>query len=332
MGSKPLKTAVVVTAEFEAIWPYVADHLRQELGGDSAVQTVRVPAGQDTPLPELITAPAQVERLIALGIDLGETELDALPALVEVVASLGYQEPPGLAPAAAARGIRLVTHESEGFWGQSVAEFALGLTIAALRRIPQRHHQLIAGPDPWQYPAEQYADDPRFSSGTVQGKRVRIVGAGNVASRYAAFTHALGADVAAWDPYAAEPAFDRAGSRREHFLDRLIEDAEIFAPMVPLTDGTRGLVDADLLRRLPSGCLVVLATRAAVVDVAELRRRVTADELSLAADVFDVEPLPPHDPLIGRDNVVHTPHLAGRTKEANLRWATMLLDRFSDDR
>ena len=157
---------------------------------------------------------------------------------------------------------------------------------------------------------------------------MRIVGAGNIGSRYASFVKMLGADVAVWDPYAAEPAFHRAGSRREFHLDRLVEDAEIFVPMVPLTDSTRGLVTAEHIRALPVGCLVVLATRANICDMPTLRVRVLADELALAADVFDVEPLPLDDPLLGRENVVHSPHNAGRTRYANERWAGALTDQF----
>ena len=322
-----MKTAIIVTPEFESIWPFVADHLQRLLTARGDVRLIRL--AESTPTAsEVVAEPQRVERLIALGIGVTEADLDAFPALREVAASLGYDEPPGLAEALAQRGIRRVAHGSEGFWGQSVAEFALGLTIAALRGIPQRHHLIITGPDAWQYEAQQYGDDSRFSNGTIAGKRVRIVGAGNIASRYASFTHALGADVAAWDPYAAEPGFHRSGTRREHFLDRLVDDAEIFAPMVPLTPSTQGLVTAELIGRLPRGCLVVVATRAKIIDTAELRRRVIADELSLAADVFDVEPLAPDDPLIGRANVVHTPHIAGRTRDANHRWAEMLMDQF----
>jgi phosphoglycerate dehydrogenase-like enzyme len=154
------------------------------------------------------------------------------------------------------------------------------------------------------------------------------VGAGNIGSRFAAFAHALGADVAAWDPFAPEAGFHRAGSRREHHLERLVADAEIFAALVPLTDSTRGLVTAAHIDALPTGCLVVLVTRARIVDVDAVRRRVLADELALAADVFDVEPLPLDDPLLSRHNVVHTPHIAGRTADANHAWARMLADQF----
>ncbi|MCB0122627.1 MAG: hypothetical protein KDE58_10305, partial [Caldilineaceae bacterium] len=134
--------------------------------------------------------------------------------------------------------------------------------------------------------------------------------------------------VATWDPYAPDPAFHRAGSRRSYHLDRLVQDAEIFAPMVPLTESTRGVVTATHIAALPKGCLVVLATRANICDMAALRRRVLADELALAADVFDVEPVPLDDPLLGRHNVVHTPHLAGRTRDSNRQWAAELLAQF----
>ena len=163
----------------------------------------------------------------------------------------------------------------------------------------------------------------------MAGKRVRVVGAGNIASRYASFVNFLGADVAAWDPFAPEPCFHRAGARREHFLTKLVQDAEIFVPMVPLTDKTRGLVTAAHIESLPNGCLVVLVTRAGICDVPALRRRVLNDELALAADVFDIEPLPLGDPLLGRHNVVHTPHNAGRTMHANHAYARMLVEQFS---
>lgn len=96
--------------------------------------------------------------------------------------------------------------------------------------------------------------------------------------------------------------------------------------MVPLTDKTADLVTAAHIGALPRGTLV---TRAGICDMTAVRRRVLAGELSLAADVFDVEPLPLDDPLLGHPNVVHTPHNAGRTKQAGERWAEMLLEQFA---
>ena len=63
--------------------------------------------------------------------------------------------------------------------------------------------------------------------------------------------------------------------------------------------------------------------------MAALRERILMDELAGAFDVYDVEPLPPDDPLRGRANVVHTPHIAGRTRDANLRVADVIADDFA---
>jgi phosphoglycerate dehydrogenase-like enzyme len=71
-----------------------------------------------------------------------------------------------------------------------------------------------------------------------------------------------------------------------------------------------------------------MVTRAGICDTEAIRRRVLADELSLAADVWDVEPLPLDDLLLGRHNVVHTPHNAGRTIDANRLWAEKLVMQF----
>jgi phosphoglycerate dehydrogenase-like enzyme len=294
------------------------------------VTFVRVADGSDASLAQLLGDASGIRRLISLGLTVTAADLDSLSAVEEVFVSTGYEAPAPAVELLETRGIRQLAHRSEGFWGQSVSEFALGLTLAALRQIAHSHHAIQSGLEAWDYPFHQFSDDARFTNGTVFGKRVRIVGAGNIASRYASFMNMLGADVAVWDPYASEPAFHRAGARKEWHLEKLVTDAEIFVPMVPLTPSTEGLVTAEHLRALPTGCLVVQATRAKIVDTVELRRRVIADELSLAADVFDVEPLPLDDPLLGRANVVHTPHLAGRTKESNYRWAEMIAEQLPE--
>ena len=72
----------------------------------------------------------------------------------------------------------------------------------------------------------------------------------------------------------------------------------------------------------------MVVTRAGICDFQALRDRVLADELALAADVFDIEPLELDDRLLARPNVIHTPHNAGRTKDANRSWAQALADEF----
>ncbi len=332
---------IIVHPRFDAIWPWAADHFQQLWCRQGTPAFVRLADEDPATLAagwQQAGAPTDVERLICLGVTASRADLQPLEALREAVFGGGDcdEEAQQLL---ATRNVIVYRQRSEGFWGQSVSEVGLALTLDALRRIPQLHRQIIDSQDPWDYSppeghgrprarGQQYCDDDRFTSGTLAGKRVRVVGAGNIGSRYASFAHALGADVAVWDPFAAEPAFHRAGARREQHLESLVAEAEIFAPMLPLTDSTRGLVAARYIDALPTGCLVVTVTRAAICDTQALRRRVLADELALAADVFDVEPLPLDDPLVGRHNVVHTPHIAGRTADANRSWAEALAGQF----
>ncbi len=339
MREAGVRSVIVVTPAFERVWPFAADHLHALWRFEGAAELIR---SASAGLVQLVPDPGTVTRLISLAQPVALADLDAFGALEEAVLyASAYGEEVGeeVKEALERRGVTLYRHGSVDYWGQSVAEFALALTLCALRRIPQTYRQMLSDLSVWDYSppggvgkpgerGEQFGDDPRFASGTLEGKRLRVVGMGNIGSRYASFAHALGAEVAAWDPYASDPCFHRAGARREFHLTHLAQDAEIFAPMLPLSAATRGLVTRELLERLPTGCLVVLATRANICDMPALRQRVLADELSLAADVFDTEPLPLDDPLLGRHNVVHTPHNAGRTKEANHRFAEQLVRLF----
>lgn len=335
---------IAVHPDFDGVWPFAAVHFHT-LWPDA--EFIRPAHGNDRPLGEVVADAGladlvgNVTRLACLGMPVTVACLKEFGALEEATfqATCGRGLDEQCDAHLAAAGVAVYDHPSEGFWSQSVAEFGLALTLCGLRRIPQLHREIIDGQTPWDYEppggqgrpgarGQQFGDDPAFANGTLAGKRVRIVGAGNIGSRYASFASTLGADVAAWDPYATEPGFHRAGTRRVYHLDQLVLDAEVFVPMVPLTDSTLGLVEAEHIDALPRGCLVVLVTRALVCDMDAVRRRVLNEELSLAADVWDIEPLPPGDPMLGRHNVVHTPHNAGRTIDANRTWAEKLADQF----
>lgn len=325
-----MSNTIVVHPSFDGVWPFAADHLHDLWAKRGQVEFRRLEHGDHRPLGDLLPTPTAVQRLVVLQAPVTPRCLTALTSLRE--AAFVPSLPDDLLQILTGRGVTVHQQRSEAQWGQSVAEYALALTLCALRRIPQLHQAIQTDLGPWEYrqPAgeewpgrrgSQFGDDLDFTNGTIAGKRVRIVGAGNIGSRYASFMHHLGGDVACWDPFAPEPAFHRSGARREHHLDELVQDAEIFAPMLPLRDSTRGILTAELLEALPVGCLVVMVTRAAICDVPALRRRVLSNQLALAADVFDHEPLPLDDPLLGRPNVVHTPHNAGRTIHANEQFA-----------
>lgn len=332
-----MKSLIIVHPNFDGVWPYTADHFHKLWKEEGEVEFIRLDYGDDRPVGEIVSNHSEFVRIVIFGV---KTTLDCLKLfsnLEEAVFEPSLTE--DALEYAQNRGIMLYHQPTEGFWGQTVSEFGLALTLCGLRRIPQLHCEILTSLKPWDYsPLErkgrpgargyQFGDDPNFVNGTIEGKRVRVVGAGNIGSRYASFCSMLGADVAIWDPFASEPCFHRAGARKEWHLDDLVRDADIFAPMLPLTNKTRGIITAEHIYALPKGCLVVLVTRANICDMKAIRERVLADEIALAADVWDIEPLPLNDPLLGRHNVVHTPHSAGRTADANRKYAEKLAEQF----
>ena len=334
-----MSSLIVTSRGFDGNWPFAADHMHEVWKRQGPVRFVRLEPGDKRAVGELGPELKSVTRLTTLGARLTAECLDAMPALEEFATCDAIAEGSPLLKKLEQRGIALYRPTSEGFWGQSVSEFALGLTLAALRRIPQTYRAMIDSHETWNYSPPggvgtagargiQFGDDSSFVSGTIAGKRVRVVGMGNIGARYASFCTALGADVAGWDPFAAEPCFHRTGARRVTRLEELVSDADIVAPMLPLMPKTEKIVTAAVIDAIPRGALLVVVTRMQICDSAAIRRRVLANELSLAADVFDVEPLPLNDPLLGRANVVHTPHNAGRTIHANQQFAEALAMQF----
>ena len=330
-----MRSVICVHERFDASWPFVADHWNRRWQESGACELYRTEA-KGARAPQMVENPSSVHRLVLLGLPADTEDLEPFSGLEELYHDAAGQSNAGL-DAAHARGVDIIRPRGTIQWGQTVAEFALGLTISALRRIPQTYVEMMESHETWKYKPDvgkpgqrgaQFGDDPRFVSGTIAGKRVRVVGIGNIGGRYASWCSNMGADVAVWDPFAPEASFTLAGVRRCFDLSELVKDADIFAPMVPLKDDTRGLVGPEAIRTLPHQSLVVLVTRAAICDTETLYQRVLNDELSLAADVWDIEPVRLDSPLLGRHNVVHTPHNAGRTIDANHARADDAINRF----
>jgi phosphoglycerate dehydrogenase-like enzyme len=96
-------------------------------------------------------------------------------------------------------------------------------------------------------------------------------------------------------------------------LPALLPWAEVVVLTVPMTDETRGLVDAGFLAALPDGALVVNVSRGPVVVTDDLVAEVRAGRLLAALDVTDPEPLPPGHPLWSCPGVLVSPHVGGDT-------------------
>ena len=198
--------------------------------------------------------------------------------------------------AAKARGIPV--GNLPGTNARAVAELALTLMLAAIRRIPRFDAGLRAGV--WSDPALQ------DGIGELGGKTVGLVGYGAIPRLLAPVLVALGCEVI----FAARrPVPDAVG--RQVPLDTLLAAADVVSLHVPLTPETERMIDAPALARMKPGAILVNTARGGLVDQAALVQALGSGRLGAAGlDVFATEPADPADPVFSLPNVVVTPHIA----------------------
>jgi phosphoglycerate dehydrogenase-like enzyme len=205
--------------------------------------------------------------------------------------------------AAHARGVAVAN--MPGTNSQAVAEHTLLLMLAALRRLAVLDRETRAGRG-W-----RVGDDTFDAIGELAGRNVGLVGFGEVGRRLEPVLRALGACVA----YTARAP--KTGTDAEFLpLSSLLERSDVVSLHLPLTEATRGLIDAAALARMKPGAILVNTARGALVDEAALLAALRAGMLGGAAlDTFAREPAGADDPLFALDSVVVTPHVAWLTPE-----------------
>ena len=149
---------------------------------------------------------------------------------------------------------------------------------------------------------------------------VGILGLGRIGKRFAHYAQPIFKRVIAHDPYLIDGDFPQYVERVG--LQELFERADAISLHCLLNDGTRGLVDENLLGRMKRGSYLVNTARGAVVDVDALVRVLATDRLAgVGLDVLPVEPIEPDHPLLKDRRVILTPHSAfySQTSEIELR-------------
>lgn len=317
----------------ERSWPFVHERLVRRLSVLGETRVIELP--RDAVLGEQADL-STVDGITLFGGKLTPECVARAPALKAVGCNTDNTGRGLPLEALRERGIPVL--DTTRAWGQSVAEVALALALAALRRVPQWHMELALGERSFQYEAGQYCDATGFANGELGTKTVGVIGLGQIGGRVARWCAALARDAATgpdlagevlgFDPFLPSAVAEGWGVRPVE-IDELVDRSEVLFVTVPPTPSAARLLSRERIARLRRGALVVAVTRAHAIDMAALRERLLAGELCAAFDVYDVEPLPLDDPLRGRPNVVHTPHIAGRTRDANLRTADLIADDFA---
>ena len=243
----------------------------------------------------------RVRGIATTGFDGADAALiDALPKL-EIISCFGVGYDAVDVEAASRRNV-IVTN-TPGVLNDAVADLAMGLIIAAARRIPQGDRYVRDG---------KWPREPHPLAQHVSGKRLGIIGLGRIGLDIA--KRALGFDMKiAYHSRRRVP--DSPFAYYAQLVD-LARNSDFLVAIVPGGDETRHLVGEAVMRALgPKGTLVNVA-RGSVVDEKALIRCLQDGTLGAAAlDVFEEEPKVP-DALLTMDNVVLTPHVGSATPEA----------------
>lgn len=183
--------------------------------------------------------------------------------------------------------------DCRGAHGGATAEWIVAVLLATYRHLPrfvlaqERRH--------WDY----------HQTEELAGKRVLIVGAGDVAENTLARLAPFGVTTT---------LVGRRARDGVHGIDEvhdLLPDHDACVVIVPLTDATRGLVDARFLAAMSDGAVLVNAARGPVVDTEALTAELTRGRLRAAVDVTEPEPLPPDHSLWDAPGLLLTPHVGG---------------------
>ncbi len=255
------------------------------------------------PARELATALPETDYLLGfVGSLSDELLLGASRLKLVQLMSVGYDT----FNLAGARRVRLPVAVNGGANAIGVAEHTIMLMLAALKRLTELNAEVHSGV--WRggmSGARLYE---------LWGSTVGIVGLGRIGQAVARRLGGWEAELIYFDPVPAPPERAEALGVRRVSLEELLARADVVTLHIPLSDATRHIVDAGALGLMKRTATLVNTARGGLIDEAALVDALDRQALGGAAlDVLSAEPPPPDHPLLGRANVIVTPHTAGPT-------------------
>jgi phosphoglycerate dehydrogenase-like enzyme len=262
--------------------------------------------GHDEPMPPEELAKISDAYAIVIGRwrNLSIAELPNLRAILEIS---GRHPSPALLDYAAcfARGIRVLSCAPA--FGPMVAEMALGMALAASR-------QIVSGHIGFQTGTERYLHAGNLDTFTLFDKPVGLIGFGGLARALRPLLAPFRCRIGVYDPWLS-PSYLRDQGVTPMGLEELLATSRVtFVLAIPSTEN-RALLDRALLSHIPADAVLVLMSRAHVVDFDALTDLLYAGRFRAAIDVFPEEPVPADHPIRHAPNVVLSAHRAGSVQE-----------------
>ena len=265
----------------------------------------------------LIAATQNVEALIVRNLTQVNDEVLAKAARLKVVGRLGVGLENIELPACAQRNIKVIP--ATGANAESVAEYVIGAAIALTRGFIPATISTLKGEWP----------RPRFSGyHEFLGKTIGIVGFGSIGRIVAKKANAFGLKCLAYDPVLSGNEVALEGFNVPLVsLNALLSQSDAVTLHLPFLPETKGLFNLDILSQMKAGACLINTARGGIVDEFALAECLRSGHLGGAAlDVFSAEPAKDLSHLVGIENLILTPHIAGVTHESNERVSQMIAD------
>jgi len=190
---------------------------------------------------------------------------------------------------------------------REVSDHAMAMLLALIRKIPFSNKLVQGGR--WEMPA---VVPIRRLEGTVLG----LLGFGHIPRLVAPKARAFGLKVIACDPYVKPDQFKALNVEGVDF-DTLMKNSDYISVHAPLLPATRGMLNAAAFAKMKKGVYIVITARGPLIDETALIAALDSGQVGAAGlDVVAAEPLPKDSPLLGRDNVILSPHTGFYSIEA----------------
>lgn len=188
----------------------------------------------------------------------------------------------------------------------STAEHTIALMLAATKHLKRCDRDLRRGQK-----TDYFGD---FQGVELCGLELGLIGLGRIGKRVARIAAAFEMRVKAYDPLVTPDQASALGVELAVSVEDVLRTADIVSLHVPMTPATQNMLNAERLALMKPGAYLVNAARGGLVDQAALLAALESGHLHGAGlDVFPQEPPDPQSPLLHRDDVIATPHIAGAT-------------------
>lgn len=214
-------------------------------------------------------------------------------------------------PAAAAKNI-IVTYVPD-YCLREVSDHAMALLLALARKVTLANK--LAQEGRWEMPAVQPIN-------RLEGQVLGLVGFGNIPRTLVPKAKAFGLKVITSDPYVAEEHLKALDVENVSF-DELLAQSDFISVHAPLLPQTRHLLNADAFAKMKKGAYIINTARGPLIDETALLAALDSGQIAGAGlDVIETEPMPKDSPLIGRDNLILTPHTGFYSAESLIELQT----------